>query len=136
MVSGVSLDAYWVSSFLWDLSSLVLPVGFTLTVLVTFDVDGLISGKAAGATMLLFLFYGLSMVRKDLDPYRSLATVACLVECTAIAMMRLRSIQVQHIPNDPCLTLNDLCSISVCHSSFIVASDSMALCQYLFSLES
>lgn len=67
----MSLDAYWLSSFVWDLSSLALPAGFTLIILAAFDVEDLISGKAAIATVLLFLFYGLSMVRNDSDPYRS-----------------------------------------------------------------
>lgn len=58
----MSLDAYWISSFLWDFISFTIPVGFTLIVLAASDVESLIKGKAAGATILLFLMFGLSMV--------------------------------------------------------------------------
>lgn len=63
VVSGVSLDAYWVTSFAWDCISLIIPAGFTIIILAAFDVKALISGEAAAATILLFLFFGLSMVR-------------------------------------------------------------------------
>lgn len=63
VVSGVSLNAYWTSSFLWDFVSLLLPVGITLIILAAADVEALIKGEAGGATVLLFVLYGLSMVR-------------------------------------------------------------------------
>lgn len=59
----MSLNAYWVSSYVWDFVSLMIPVGFTLFVLAAADVKALMSGTAAGATVLLFLLYSLSMVR-------------------------------------------------------------------------
>ncbi len=62
MVSGVGLEAYWLSSYLWDFVSLVPPMAFTLIVLATADVTALISGEAGVATFLLFLLYGVSMV--------------------------------------------------------------------------
>lgn len=58
----MSLDAYWVSSYIWDFVSLIIPVGFTLIVLAVADVEALMEGTAAGVTILLFLLYGLSMV--------------------------------------------------------------------------
>lgn len=62
VVSGVSLKAYWLSSYVWDFVSLAPPVFFTLIVLAAADVTALISGEAGVATCLLFLLYGLSMV--------------------------------------------------------------------------
>ncbi len=62
VVSGVGLEAYWLSSYLWDFVSLVPSVAFTLIVLAATDVDTLISGENGVATFLLFLLYGISMV--------------------------------------------------------------------------
>lgn len=62
MVSGVGLEAYWLSSYIWDFVSLIPPVAFTLIVLAAADVEALISGEAAAATILLLLLFGLSMV--------------------------------------------------------------------------
>ncbi|CAN0460759.1 unnamed protein product, partial [Ectocarpus sp. 12 AP-2014] len=61
VVSGVGLEAYWLSSFLWDYVSLVPPVAFTLIVLAAADVTALISGENGVATFLLFLLFGFSM---------------------------------------------------------------------------
>lgn len=62
VVSGVGLEAYWLSSFLWDFASLIPPMAFTLIVLAAADVTALISGEAGVATFLLLLLYGISMV--------------------------------------------------------------------------
>lgn len=62
VVSGVGLEAYWLSSFLWDYVSLMPPVAFTLIVLAAADVTALISGENGVATFLLFLLFGFSMV--------------------------------------------------------------------------
>ena len=62
VVSGVGLEAYWLSSYLWDFVSLVPPMAFTLIVLAVADVSALISEEAGAATFLLFLLYGVSMV--------------------------------------------------------------------------
>lgn len=57
----MGLEAYWLSSYVWDFVSLVPPMAFTLIVLAAADVTALISGEAGVATFLLFLLYGLSM---------------------------------------------------------------------------
>ncbi|CAM9216451.1 unnamed protein product [Ectocarpus fasciculatus] len=61
VVSGVGLEAYWLSSYLWDYVSLIPPVAFTLIVLAAADVTALISGENGVATFLLFLLFGFSM---------------------------------------------------------------------------
>ena len=63
VVSGVGLEAYWISSYLWDVVSLVPAVAFTMIVLAAADVKSLIDGEAGAATGLLFMLYTLSMVR-------------------------------------------------------------------------
>lgn len=67
VVSGVGLDAYWLSSYLWDAGFMILLVGFTLVVLAASDVEALMDGEAVGATFLLFLMYSISMVRIGWD---------------------------------------------------------------------
>ena len=63
MVSGVGLEAYWISSYLWDVVSLVPAVAFTMIVLAAAGVTSLIDGEAGVAIGLLFMLYALSMVR-------------------------------------------------------------------------
>lgn len=58
----MGLEAYWLSSYLWDFVSLIPPMAFTLVVMAIADVTALISGEAGVATFLLFLLYGVSMV--------------------------------------------------------------------------
>lgn len=83
MVSGVGLNAYSVSSYVWDLLSAAIPVGFTLIVLAGFDVEALIGGDAAVATGLLFLTYALSMVSQT-DRLSGIALVRTAVREKAL----------------------------------------------------
>lgn len=62
MVSGVGLNAYWISSLLWDFVSALLPAGLTIMILFLANVSALIENVAMGALVTLFVFYGLSMV--------------------------------------------------------------------------
>lgn len=61
-MSGVGLEAYWISSYLWDFVSYIPPASFILAVLAGADMTALISGEAGVATCLVLLAYGLSMV--------------------------------------------------------------------------
>ena len=61
-MSGVGLNAFWISSYVWDVASLIPVVAFTLIVLATMDVETLMDGEAATATVLLFLLLGVSAV--------------------------------------------------------------------------
>ncbi|CAN0021601.1 unnamed protein product [Pylaiella littoralis] len=61
VVSGVGLEAYWLSSYLWDFVSIIPPVAFTLIVLAAADVTALIEGENGVATFLLFLLFSISM---------------------------------------------------------------------------
>lgn len=62
VVSGIGLEAYWLSSYLWDFVSLIPSVAFTLIILAAADVTALISGENGVAVFLLFLLYAFSMV--------------------------------------------------------------------------
>ena len=62
VVSGVGLNAFWISSYLWDVMSLIPSAAFTLIALAAADVDEFMDGEAAEATVLLFVLFGFSMV--------------------------------------------------------------------------
>eukprot|EP00903_Cladosiphon_okamuranus_P016293 g15025.t1 len=61
VVSGVGLEAYWLSSYPWDFLSLIPPVTFILIVLAAADVTAIISGENGVAVFLLFLLFGISI---------------------------------------------------------------------------
>eukprot|EP00899_Mesostigma_viride_P013992 jgi/Mesvir1/22594/Mv05014-RA.3 len=58
LLSGMSLPAHWVSIFLWDSVSYLLPAGLSILLLMIFDVQALIGEGALKATCLLFLAFG------------------------------------------------------------------------------
>lgn len=62
MVSGVGLEAYWISSYLWDVVSLIPAVALTMIALAAADVSVYVDGEAGVAAGLLFMLYALSMV--------------------------------------------------------------------------
>lgn len=62
VVSGVGLNAFWISSYVWDVASLIPAVAFTLIVLAAMDVETLMDGEAATATVLLFVLLTVSAV--------------------------------------------------------------------------
>lgn len=63
MVSGMGINAFWLSTFTWEVLTYILPAAFTLIVLAANNVEDLIGGQAGTATILLFVLFGLSMVR-------------------------------------------------------------------------
>jgi len=63
VVSGVNLNAYWLSSWLWDfLQFLCGPMALTLVLFAIFEVDILMKGQAGLVTFLLLLMFGLAVV--------------------------------------------------------------------------
>lgn len=79
MVSGVGLNAFWISSYLWDVTSLIPAVAFTLIVLAAADVEALMDGEAASATVLLFVMFGFSSVRCTRFLYIKDCPVLCVL---------------------------------------------------------
>ncbi|CAM9221993.1 unnamed protein product [Chrysoparadoxa australica] len=61
LVSGVSLTAYWLSSFAWDAAFLVVPIGLTLSIYAMADIEAFIEKDVIGATVTLFCLYAISM---------------------------------------------------------------------------
>eukprot|EP01138_Halocafeteria_seosinensis_P007062 gb/GECG01007221.1/.p1 GENE.gb/GECG01007221.1/~~gb/GECG01007221.1/.p1 ORF type:complete len:1912 (+),score=224.19 gb/GECG01007221.1/:1-5736(+) len=63
LISGVSIPAYWISTFLWDFASYLLPMAGTIILIAIFDVKELIStdrDRLLALFLLLFL-YGTSV---------------------------------------------------------------------------
>ena len=62
LVSGVSIVAYWTSNFLVDIITYLIPAIFSICMIKAFNVESLANGENFGATWLLFIFYGFSIV--------------------------------------------------------------------------
>mmetsp|Transcript_6325 Transcript_6325/g.7912 ORF Transcript_6325/g.7912 Transcript_6325/m.7912 type:complete len:1988 (-) Transcript_6325:343-6306(-) len=63
VVSGVSLNAYWISSYLWDFVCYLLgPMLLTIILLAAFDVEALILGKGGAAVFMVLLMFGLAII--------------------------------------------------------------------------
>jgi ATP-binding cassette, subfamily A (ABC1), member 3 len=60
LISGVSIPAYWVSTFIWDIVNYSLPCAAALILVASFGVKELL-GEALPATALLFILYGTSV---------------------------------------------------------------------------
>lgn len=57
IISGVSLLAYWLSNYIWDLFSYLAPMGITLVLLYAFGIDSYTKGQAALAMLLVLLSF-------------------------------------------------------------------------------
>jgi len=63
LVSGVSLFAYWMSNYLFDLVKVLIPAIFAALMCLAFNVTNLTDpSESYGAVWLLFLFYSTSMI--------------------------------------------------------------------------
>lgn len=58
IISGVSIYAYWCSSFVWDIISYLPTVALVMIIVAAFGVDNYIKNNGGVATFLLFLLYG------------------------------------------------------------------------------
>ncbi|CUM57954.1 ABC transporter, putative [Bodo saltans] len=61
-VSGLKFSVYWLSNFMFDMASFTVTVILTLIVFAIFSRSEYIGSSSIGATIVLFLFYGLSGV--------------------------------------------------------------------------
>ena len=61
LISGVSMVAYWASTYLWDFVNYLPPCIMSIVLIVAFDVRDLIDDGALGAVIALFVLYGLSV---------------------------------------------------------------------------
>eukprot|EP00743_Colponemidia_sp_Colp-15_P004647 GILK01005008.1.p1 GENE.GILK01005008.1~~GILK01005008.1.p1 ORF type:complete len:2608 (-),score=498.63 GILK01005008.1:139-7962(-) len=62
LVSGVSISGYWISNYFWDVAKYIVPFILSIAVVVAFNVKDMIQGSALGATVLLFWFFGTSVI--------------------------------------------------------------------------
>lgn len=91
IVSGVGLEAFWLSSFVWDFVSYLIPMSFAIILFKLAGLSPLLDNGAVYALILLFLLFGLSMVSQDKtsknDVFRVVRILvegnvsACLVCC-------------------------------------------------------
>ncbi|CAM9341769.1 unnamed protein product, partial [Choristocarpus tenellus] len=58
VISGVSIVAYWVSTFLFDVVSYLVPCAVFIGLIYVFHVPSYTEGEGGVATILLFLLYG------------------------------------------------------------------------------
>lgn len=92
-MSGVGIEAYWVSTFVWDFVSYLVPMSSALILYKAVGVNSFFDNGADAAMVLLFLLFGLSMVRECalaevcsstypefalVDPNQPTAEAACL----------------------------------------------------------
>ena len=61
LISGVSILAYWLSTFAWDVCNYIIPCACSIAVVYFFQVQQLIAHGAFPATALLFFGYGTSV---------------------------------------------------------------------------
>ena len=57
IISGVSLLAYWLANFAWDVLSWLPPLAITLALMYAFQISSYTTGEAAGAFVLLFVAF-------------------------------------------------------------------------------
>ena len=58
VISGVSIYAYWLSTYLWDIVSYLPTAGLVILVVLAYGVDAYTKGTSASAFALLLLLYG------------------------------------------------------------------------------
>ncbi|CAM9094590.1 unnamed protein product, partial [Laminaria digitata] len=58
IISGVGVGVYWLSTFVFDVATYLVPCGAFLGLLYAFDVPSYTMNEGAVATFLLFLLYG------------------------------------------------------------------------------
>ncbi|XP_074276823.1 ABC transporter A family member 1 isoform X2 [Silene latifolia] len=61
LLSGVSILSYWVSTYLWDFISFLLPSSFAIALFYIFGLDQFVGIGCICATIMLFLEFGLAV---------------------------------------------------------------------------
>ena len=104
LISGVSIPAYWLSTYVWDMINYIPPLVISVVMIVAFDITELINGGALGATIMLFVFYGLSVaaftyVLSYLFKSHSTAQTVILVANLSCLVLLLASFIMHQIPS-------------------------------------
>jgi ATP-binding cassette subfamily A (ABC1) protein 3 len=58
VISGISIYAYWISTYLWDTISYLPTALLVITIMYAFGIEAYTKGSAASAVFALFLLYG------------------------------------------------------------------------------
>ncbi|GAB2295549.1 Phospholipid-transporting ATPase abca1 [Dionaea muscipula] len=61
LISGVSVVAYWASTYLWDFISFLFPSSFAIFLFYIFGLDQFIGVESFWPTVIMFLEYGLAV---------------------------------------------------------------------------
>lgn len=61
LISGVSLPAYWIATFTWDMLTYLLPCIFGVVFMYIFDIEAF--KDHIGAVIVLFILYGLAVAQ-------------------------------------------------------------------------
>ena len=61
LISGVSIIAYWLSTFIFDIINYMVPCVLSIILIALFDIEQLLTSGRIWATLLLFVFYGTSV---------------------------------------------------------------------------
>eukprot|EP01138_Halocafeteria_seosinensis_P011391 gb/GECG01011634.1/.p1 GENE.gb/GECG01011634.1/~~gb/GECG01011634.1/.p1 ORF type:complete len:2040 (+),score=216.84 gb/GECG01011634.1/:1-6120(+) len=104
LISGVSIPAYWASTYVWDMVNYIPPLVASIILILAFDVTELIDGGAIGATILLFVFYGLAVAAftyclSYLFKSHSTAQTVILVANLSCLVLLLASFIMHQIPS-------------------------------------
>ncbi len=66
LISGTSLWAYWLATFVWDIVSYAVPCILSIVLILAFQIQQLIEGTRLVATIVLFFLYGTSVAVRAL----------------------------------------------------------------------
>uniref|UniRef100_A0A7S1CQA7 ABC transporter domain-containing protein n=1 Tax=Bicosoecida sp. CB-2014 TaxID=1486930 RepID=A0A7S1CQA7_9STRA len=61
LISGVSIAAYWTSTFLWDALNYLVPASISILLFYLYDANELVGGASLPATVTVVLLYGLAV---------------------------------------------------------------------------
>ncbi|XP_042485746.1 ABC transporter A family member 1 isoform X1 [Macadamia integrifolia] len=61
LISGVSILSYWISTYIWDFISFLVPSAFAIILFYLFGLDQFIGGGCFLPTITIFLEYGLAV---------------------------------------------------------------------------
>ena len=70
LISGVSIIAYWLSTFVFDVINYMVPCVMSIVLIALFDIEQLLTSGRLWATLLLFVFYGTSVAVRMADSAR------------------------------------------------------------------
>eukprot|EP00163_Fabomonas_tropica_P016008 TRINITY_DN28902_c0_g1_i1.p1 TRINITY_DN28902_c0_g1~~TRINITY_DN28902_c0_g1_i1.p1 ORF type:complete len:600 (+),score=117.07 TRINITY_DN28902_c0_g1_i1:1-1800(+) len=62
LISGVTLQVYWLAAFLWDLVLFLVPLILSIMVMLAFNIDFVKQSGNLGSTVFLLLSYGLAAI--------------------------------------------------------------------------